>query len=180
MVRFCVLTALLAVVPSPQARGPESSDSALVVIDGKKNPSQIPEWLVWEHAFMQIAMLKGKETSFTESLRKELSAEEFGLLEREALAHDQRSERAIKEIEPLREEYQKADHKNAKAMSALNDRVQNVNLTYRRATLDARDRVLQSLGPTSQSVVLSWIGDLRATIIARVSKGDVERWRAPE
>jgi hypothetical protein len=180
MVPNALLIALLASSPVPHAQTAGSAPSDIVVIDGKKNPSQLPEWLVWEHAFMQIGMLKGKETSFTQSLKEELSVQEYDFLEREALAQDRRVEEAAKEAEPLQEQYQKGDPRDVKLMSALNDQLQDLNLRYRRATLDARDRVLQALRLESQSAVLSWLGELRAGMVARVSKSELERWRAPE
>jgi Skp family chaperone for outer membrane proteins len=180
MVPIGFLIAVVALLPAAQAQTAASASSDTMVIDGKKNPSQLPEWLVWEHGFMQIAMLKGKETSLTELLKEGLSAQEFELLEREAAAQDDRLEAAAKEAEPLREQYQKRDPEDTKLVSSLNERMQEVNLRYRRATLDARDRVLQTLRPESQSVVLAWLGELRAGIVARVSKSELERWRAPE
>ena len=180
MVHVCMLIVLLAMRPTTLAQKQDPSASDIVVIDGKKNPSQIPEWLAWEHGFMRIAMLKGKETAFTQSLKEGLSREEFDLLEREASTQSERLDVAIKEAEPLREEYEKRDPKDAKLMTSLNARMQDVNVRYRRATLDARDRILQALCPESQSLVLSWIGELRADIVSRVQKSELERWRAPE
>jgi Skp family chaperone for outer membrane proteins len=179
MMAIGLLIALVTMSSAP-AQTASSASSDILVIDGKEHPEQLPEWLVWEHAFMQIGMLKGKETSFTQSLKEALSAQEFDLLEQEAAAQDRRLETAAKEAEPLQQQFRKRDPKDPKLMSSLNDQMQDVNLRYRRATLDARDRVLQALRPESQSVVLSWMGELRAGIVARVSKSEIERWRAPE
>jgi hypothetical protein len=180
MVHVCMLIGLLAMPPTTLAHGQDPTASDIVVIDGRKNPSQIPEWLAWEHGFMRIAMLKGKESSFTQELKDAMSPEEFDLLEREALSQDQRMNEAIKEAEPLQEEYRRGDQKDAKFVASLVGRIQEINVRYRRATLDARDRVLQGLRPESQSVVLSWIGDLRGGIVSRVPTSELERWRAPE
>jgi type II secretory pathway component PulM len=180
MISVSLVVALLLWSPARPSQTSASAASDILIIDGKKDPGQLPEWLVWEHAFMQIAMLKGKETSFTQSLKEALSAQEFELLEREALAQDGRLEKAAKEAEPLQERFKKRDPNDAKLMSWLNDQMQDLNVRYRRATLDARDRVLQALRPESQEAVLSWLGEMRAGITARVSKRELERWRAPE
>ena len=175
-----LLVALITLSSVTQAQIAGSASSDILVIDGKKHPEQLPEWLVWEHTFMQIGMLKGKETSFTQSLKEALSAQEFDLLEQEAVAQDRRLEMAAKEAEPLQQQFKNRDPKDTKLMSSLNDQMQDLNVRYRHATLDARDRVLQALRPESQEAVLSWLGEMRAAIVARVSKRDLERWRAPE
>ena len=180
MVGASILLVLLSGSQTTQVPGTGPAASDLLVIDGKKDPAQLPEWLVWEHAFMQIAMLKDKDTSITLALKQGLAKEEFGLLEREALAQDGRLEKAVKEAEPLQEQFKKRDPNDTKLMSSLNDQMQDLNVRYRRNTLDARDRVLQALRPESQQVLSEWLGELRASIIVRVSKRDLERWRAPE
>jgi hypothetical protein len=180
MVHLCILAALLAALPSSQARAPESSDSEIVVIDGKKNPSQIPEWLAWEQAFVLVAAWRGKDSGFTHDLRTAFSTDEFDVLEREAAAQSERADQASLEAEPLRLLYANRDQTDQTSVAALTDRMQDVNVKYRRATLEARNRVLEALRPESQSLLLSWIGDIRADIVSRVPKGELERWRAPE
>lgn len=180
MIAVSLVVALLLWSPARPAQTSASAASDILIIDGKKDPGQLPEWLVWEHAFMQIAMLKGKETSITLALKEGLSAEEFDLLEQEALAQDRRLEKAVKEAEPLQEQFKKRDPNDTKLMSSLNDQMQDLNVRYRHTTLDARDRVLQALRPESQQVLWSWLGEIRASIVARVSKRELERWRAPE
>jgi SMC interacting uncharacterized protein involved in chromosome segregation len=175
-----LFVALLALSPTRQAQMPDPNAADVLVIDGKKDPGQLPEWLVWEHAFMQIAMLKGKDTSITLALKEGLSTKEFDLLEQEALEQDRRLEKAVKEAEPLQEQFKRRDPNDGKLMASLNDQMQELNVRYRRTTLDARDRVLQALAPESQQVLWEWLGEIRASITARVSKRDLERWRAPE
>jgi hypothetical protein len=58
-------------------------------------------------------------------------------------------------------------------MSWLNDQMQDLNVRYRRNTLDARDRILQVLRPESQQVLWEWLGEIRASITARVAKRDL-------
>jgi hypothetical protein len=179
MIHVGILAASLAMSPWAQAQSDVPS-SEIVVIDGKKNPSQLPAWVVWEHAFVLVAGWKGRDSGFTHDLRTALSAEEFGLLEREAAAQSQRTDRAAREAEPLRELYANRDPKDSKLLASLNDRMQDVNIRYRRATLEARNRVLEALRPESQSVLASWIGEIRADIVSKVPKSELERWRAPE
>jgi len=179
MIHIGALATLLALPFAAQTQSPPSS-SDIVVIDGKKNPSQLPEWVVWEHAFVLVEGWKGKDSGFTHELRAALSQEEFDLLEHEAAAQSERTNQAAREAQPLRVLYANRDPKDAKLLASLNDRMQDVNVRYRRAILEARNRVLEALRPESQSVLASWIGDIRAAIVSKVPAGELERWRAPE
>jgi hypothetical protein len=180
MFQFCVLPVLLAVAPTAQTQAPDATSSDIIIIDGKKDPSQLPEWAVWEQAFTIIAGWQGRDSGFTHDLRMAFSKEEFDLLEHEASTQRDRLDQAGREAEPLRVLYANRDPNDAKLLASLNDRMQDVNLKYRRATLEARNRLLEALSPESQTVLASWIGDIRAGIVARVAKADLERWRAPE
>lgn len=177
---FCMLTPLLAILTVSPLQPASSNASDIVVIDGKKNPSQIPEWVTWEHAFLTVAGWRGKDSGITHELRTMMAKEEFEALEGEAVRQSERMNHAEQEAAPLRERYASRDRKDTKLLALLNDQMQDVNLRYRRATLEARNRLLERLSPESQSVLASWIGDIRAGIVSRVAKADLERWRAPE
>ena len=180
MVHYYLLTMVLGGALMVSLQAPASSSSEIVVIEGRKNPSQIPEWVTWEHAFIILSAWRGKDSGFTHDLREGLSTEELDVLEREAAGQRERRDQAVREAEPLKAEYAARDPADQKLLASLNDRMQDINLTYRRATLEARNRVLEALRPESQSLLLSWIGDIRADIVSRVPKADLERWRAPE
>jgi len=176
----CMLAPMLALLSIAPLQSATSNTSDLVVIDGKKNPSQIPEWVTWEHAFLTVAGWRGKDSGITHDLRTMMTKEEFEALEGEAVRQSERMNHAEQEAAPLRERYASRDPKDTKLLALLNDQMQDVNLRYRRATLEARNRLLERLSPASQSVLASWIGDIRAGIVSKVAKGDLERWRAPE
>jgi hypothetical protein len=171
--------ALLAVQAQSQTPGSGASDE-VVVIDGSKNPSQVPEWLAWEQGFVVLAGWHGKDSGFNHDLRETLSKDEFDAFESEALSQDERRAKAEKEAEPLQTAYTKGNKNDKKLIGTLNEKIDAINLRYRRSILDARDRVLQALSPASQAVVLAWIGDIRSSISARVLKSELARWRAPE
>jgi hypothetical protein len=181
MLNLCILGALIVAGGVAQTQATSQASAAdMVVIDGKKNPSQIPEWLAWQQGFVTLAGWRGKDSGFNHDLREALSKEEFDLFEREALAQDDRMEQATKEAEPLRSLYDTRDPTDRRLVATLDEKMYEVNLKYRRAVLEARNRVLEALRPESQSVVLSWIGDIRSDIVFKVPKGELTRWRAPE
>jgi hypothetical protein len=175
-----VLIALIVMSPQARVSTSPSASSDVVVIDGSKNPSMLPEWLVWEQAFLIISGWQGKDSGITHELRMALAREELELLEREAGLQGERQEHAGRDADPLRARFAARDPNDTKLLALLNDQMQEVNLKYRRATLEARNRVFEHLSPESQSVLMSWIGDIRAGIVSKVAKSDLERWRAPE
>jgi hypothetical protein len=180
VIHYAILIALIGASPQGPRQTSAADSSNIVVIDGSKNPSMLPEWLVWEQAFLIVAGWRGRDSGITHDLRMALSKDEVELLEREAAMQSERQNQAGREAEPLRARYATRDPKDEKLLALLNDQMQNVNLRYRRATLEARNRVLERLSLESQSVLTSWIGDIRAGIVSRVAKADLERWRAPE
>jgi hypothetical protein len=180
MLHLCVLSAVILAGAARTPAIPPQAAADIVVIDGKKDPSQLPEWLVWQQGFTILAGWRGKDSGFNHELREALSKEEFDVLEREALAQGHRTEQATKEAEPLRALYDTRDPNDQQLAATLDEKMYEVNLKYRRAILEARNRVLEALRPESQSVLLSWIGDIRTDIVSRVPKGELARWRAPE
>jgi hypothetical protein len=46
--------------------------------------------------------------------------------------------------------------------------------------LDVRDKLLQTLSPESQGLLLSWVNDIRHDIKSWVPRGDMARYRMPE
>jgi len=178
----CLCALLLAMSPpaqkSPGSPGTASQD--LIVIDGHKDPSKIPEWAAWEDGFTTIDAWMGRDSGFNHELREVLTPDEFSLLEREAVAQATRRAEAIRETEELRPDLAKVDPKDAAAANRLRDRIHAIDLKYRRATLTARDRVLQSLSPGSQAVLQAWIERGKATMICEVPRSELAHWRSPE
>jgi hypothetical protein len=174
-----LVTALMLASPT-QASTPPPALRGYVVVDGKKDPSRFPEWVTWEHGFAVLAAWTGKDSGFNHDLKATLTAEEYALLEKEVAAQHDRQAAAAKAIEQLRPIYEKADPKDQRTARFLDEQQFAINLTYRRAVLAARDRLLASLGPTSQSALVAWMDDGRSSITVYVPKGDLAHWRAPE
>jgi hypothetical protein len=178
----CLCALMLAMSP-PAQKAPGSPGTAsqdLIVIDGHKDPSKIPEWAAWEDGFTTLALWIGRDSGFNHDLREALSPGEFSRLEREAVAQAARRAEAIRETELLRPGLASMDPKDTGAAKALLDRIHAIDLKYRRATLAARDRVLQSLSPGSQAVLQAWIERGRATMICEVPRSELAHWRSPE
>ena len=179
----CLLAMLLAtplhLQRAPETPGPSARED-VVVIDGHKDPAKIPEWLAWESGFTVIDAWIGRDSGFTHDLRETLAAGEFSSLEREAVAQAERRAEAIREAEQLRPELKTTDPKDAEAARRLLVRIHAIDLKYRRATLAARDRLLQSLSPGSQAALQAWIAQGKDTIVSRVPRSELAHYRSPE
>ena len=178
----CLCALLMAMSPlaqkTPSSPGTASQD--VVVIDGHKDPSKIPEWAAWESGFTTLDLWIGRDSGFNHDLREALSPDEFSRLEREAEAQAARRAEAIRETELLRPDLASMDPKDASAAKTLLDRIHAIDLKYRRATLAARDRVLQSMSPTSQAVLQAWVERGKKSMICEVPRSELAHWRSPE
>lgn len=179
MLMVCGLLTALA-LGAVQAPVSTSGANLSVTIDGSKEPGKLPNWLVWEHGFTVLSAWAGKDSGLTRDLRTSLTAAEFTLVDREALAQQDRRAAAARAIEELRGASRGWDPRDPKTARVLEERTFQINLRYRRATLDARDRVLARLGPSAQSALLAWMDDGRRSITVTVPKAGMARWRAPE
>ena len=92
-------------------RDTKQADTLTVV--GATQPSQIPEWLVWEYSFTLLKQWQGKDSGFTHDLRETLSSGEFEILEKEALAHTAREARREARAATLMEKYPHASTTDA-------------------------------------------------------------------
>jgi hypothetical protein len=152
----------------------------LLVIEGAKDPAQIPEWLAWEHSFTVLNLWHGKDSGFTHDLREALSPAEFELLEKEAAAHRVRETRRASKGAMLTEKYPYATTTDPKIVARANDEAFEIDLEYRREILASRDRLLQAFSVESQAALLDWVAENKAAITSYVQKPDLKRWRMPE
>jgi hypothetical protein len=178
----CLLIVLAIPVVTLQVPGVPGvrSGEDVIVIDGHKDPSKIPEWVAWEDGFATIDAWIGRDSGFNHDLREALTPDEFSLLEREAVAQATRRAEAIRETEQLRPTLTQNDPKDSAAAQKLLEYIHAIDLKYRRATLAARDRVVQSLSPESQAVLQAWIERGKATMICEVPRSELAHWRSPE
>jgi hypothetical protein len=178
----CLLIVLAIPVVTLQVPGVPGvrSGEDVIVIDGHKDPSKIPEWVAWEDGFATIDAWIGRDSGFNHDLREALTPDEFSLLEREAVAQATRRAEAIRETEQLRPTLTQNDPKDSAAAQKLLEHIHAIDLKYRRATLAARDRVVQSLSPESQAVLQAWIERGKATMICEVPRSELAHWRSPE
>jgi len=156
-----------------------SSTSDVLLIDGSKEPGQIPEWLTWEHGFMILAGWKGRDSGFNHDLKAQLTAGEFDALEREASAQHDRRARLEEKAVALRKALD-VDSGRKEAAEAFDTQAFEIELGYRREVLAARDRLLKVMSGNLQAAVQSWMSELKHDMSASVPKSDLAHWRMPE
>ena len=172
--------AVLIVASPPWLPQAMPAQDDVVVIDGHKDPSKIPQWVAWEDGFSTWASWSGRDNGFTHDLREGLTSAELAVIDREAAGQQTRRADAGRDEQALRAEAADVDLTDHARVEALNVKLQEATLRYRRATLAARDRVLAALSPAAQGLLQQWVDDSRSTIVIRVPKSELAWWRAPE
>jgi hypothetical protein len=178
-----VFTALLVIATTfvtQAAPARENKQADMLTFDGATQPSQIPEWLVWEYSFTLLKQWQGKDSGFTHDLREALSAGDFELLAKEADAHAARQARREARGASLMEKYPHTTTMGPEMIAKANDEAFAIDLDYRRQILASRDRLLQTFSTESQSALMNWVAENKAAITAHVHKSDLTRWRLPE
>jgi hypothetical protein len=180
MLVMWIVSVLFVAQPGTVQSFAEKLPTDYVLIEGKKDPSSIPEWLAWQEGFVILAEWHDKDSGFNHDLRESLSAVEFDLFEHEALLQSERQAALEKAFQPLMDAYKNRDPNDQKELDRLQEQLHELNLKYRRSVLAARDRVLEGIRPESQAVVVAWVGEMRTAISAKVPKSELAKWRAPE
>ena len=177
---FTALLVIAATLVTQAAPASETKQADTLTVVGATQPSQIPEWLVWEYSFTLLKQWQGKDSGFTHDLRETLSSGEFEILEKEALAHAAREARREARAAKLMEKYPHATTTDAAMMAKANEEAFAIDLDYRREILASRDRLLQTFSTESQSALMNWVVENKAAITVYVHKSDLTRWRSPE
>src|SRR5215510_15603487 len=154
------VTALALFQPSGSAQGrPAVNPLEIVEIDGSRNPELIPEYMVWEHGFSGLALIKERQIrAALDSLI--LSPEDAARVFKEADAQADRDRRRSE-----REHERRLALRDAKPAD-LGAALREVILEYRWEVLNARDRLLASLSAEGQAEVPRWMNERRTHITA--------------
>lgn len=155
---------------SPILRAPHD----IILIDGRKNPELIPEYVLWEHGFGGLAMIKENDMKpAIDSLH--LSPSDFALVWKEAGQQRHREEESMALQRQRRQALAARGLKPAEWVPELRELI----LEYRWSVLNARDRLLAAMSPEGQVTLLAWIEQRRANITGAVPKSDLEFFRQP-
>lgn len=167
-----VLSALacLDAVPTEFQQTPDK----VVQIDGAKNPELIPDYLVWEHAFGALTIIREKNLTLgIKSLK--MSDADLSLVFAEAKLQTDRDNTSVRRQRKRREELSATDAKPAEILAEM----RKIILEARWAALEARDRLLDALSTDGRAALLEWVELRRPNITAHVPEWDLQFFRLP-
>ncbi len=132
----------------------------MVVIDGSRNPSDIPEHALWRHCFYKLAHAKRlNATDYIDSIG----------LSREDLA----------QVLKTAEQQAARDDACAKRIEAQPDASQEITLDCRYRDLEARGRLLERMSPEGREQLRIWGDGIRRGMTVYWPAKDIEQFKRP-
>jgi len=173
--RAITLFALTLLLPAWATQAPKETGET-VTIDGATHPEQIPQWSAWAVSFRFIATsgeAMGEEGIPTPVYRA-LTKSERAVLLKHASA-------AIKEQRACAGRVLTLSAVNpAPAPDVLDEKVKDIQMDCRRATLKARDQLLDKLSPNGRLALRAFVESQKKGQTMTVLKSDLARFRLPE
>jgi hypothetical protein len=165
------LAAVVSLTATDSSAQPKRGQIEWVVIDGRKNPEQIPEWSAWESVFSDIA---GGRKLLPSNVQSVVSQEEADLIRRESEASVRRSA-----------EYKDTLLNLTKTMPGSTPlkrlgRQKEIRLECRWANLHARDRLLAALNPAAAAALTAYAQEVKKGTTFTVAKSEVAFLRLPQ
>jgi len=169
-----------AISNSQKPGGPPSASSGepeMVEIDGAKNPELIPEYLVWATGFQTLALMKEHNIRPGEKFltRLTLSEQDAALVFAETDRYTARSNRCHEKGAAIFSGMSAQKRKIGEIEAAM----QANTLECRWALLMAKDRLLETMSPEGQDLLVRWMLDERVKLKSFVVKSDLEFFRQP-
>jgi hypothetical protein len=164
---------LLGAVSIVHAQGKPSGSDEVVVIDGAKNPEQIPNWDAWLEAFRTMAGPAEPEVPIPSVIFIVTTQQQRELIRREAQKVMAEEQRVFGEALKLQ------DGLTAENRGERQNRVEALEMQRRRAALDARDRLLAQL-PQAQFAFREYIDHVRRSIKVTIMKSQIPQFVLPE
>jgi hypothetical protein len=171
--RFGAVLVWLMIGPLVLAQS--DSPPEFVTIDGSKHPEQVPNWAAWLEAFRFMAGPDTHDVPIPTTVYRVTSRKERYRLRREALtviaAEREMNTRATDVFNTPR---------TPETLPELQAQMNALEMTVRRAALDARDRVLPTLEAAGQQALLEFVDQMRKGFRATVPKSELAQFRLPE
>jgi hypothetical protein len=167
------MLALLLPVSTAQ---PSKEKPEAVTIDGAKHPEQIPQWSAWSASFRFIATGTDAlgEEGIPTPIYRVLTKAERGVVLKDVLAAIKVQKECAGRALTL-----SADHP-ADTRDVLTEKVKDIQMDCRRATLRARDQLLAKLSPEGQIALRAFVESQKKGQTFTVLKSDLARFRLPE
>lgn len=166
-----MLVCLVLVHPGSVLAQSTASTPEIIQIDGSKNPELIPQWSAWGYAFR---VFSGGPRQLPTSVFEHVTPGEQTLIMKEADAAQQF------EAQCLVRHRKVLESRGSKSNIELDKDVRALTLECRRATLDARDRILANVSPEAQTALIAFVESTKAGTSLAIPKKDLARFREPE
>jgi hypothetical protein len=169
------LLALTLLLPPSTSQTPADTGET-VTIDGARHPEQIPQWSAWAVSLRFIAASDETmgEEGIPTTVYRALSKSERAVLVKDVLA-------AVKEQNECAGRVLTLSAGNPGATpGAMPDKVKDIQMDCRRATLKARDHLLARLPPAGQAALRALVESQKQGQTITVLKSDLARFRLPE
>ena len=178
--RTLLASALALLILTECALASQGAPSAerYVEISGKKNPEQIPDYLLWESAFKFLAAAE-HTPSLKETLRSHdlpLSTADSTIL-REDVERYQKGRQA--HADALKVRYEAMLKVKGDARKSLQKEYRAVVVADRSRTLDMADALVEKLSPEGQAHLLAWAQDFKSDISVTVPKSELTFFQSP-
>jgi predicted ABC-class ATPase len=171
-ISLLVLTLLLT---ASTLRPPQQAVET-ISIDGAKNPEQVPQWAVWASSFRFIALggeAHGDEGIPTQIYRV-LTKPDRAVLLQDALAAVKAQKQCAGRVLTLTAE------NPGEKREVLVEKAKEITMDCRRATLKARDELLEKLPPDGQIAVRTFVESQKRGMTFIVLKAELAQFRLPE
>lgn len=169
-----LLTMLVVLMPAiglaDQRSGAKPAAEETLLIDGSKNPELVPQWSVWEFSFD----LFGAKKLLPNVLLHQLSGDEPAIILEATAEHLQREAEHHDDVRRLNDRWTKA------AAPALDERLRQIKLEYRRGILQTRDRLLAALSPGGAAALAQFVEGTKSGMKIAVRKADLALFLQPE
>ena len=143
----------------------------MIQIDGSRNPELVPQWSAWGFAFRVIATGSRQLPS---SVDKVLSRDEAGLILREADAVQKIDRECQERVVRLHSLLGKEKNQ------VLDDKLREITVECRWATLHARDRTLEALNPDGAAALIAFVESTKTGTSFSIRKKDLPRFLEPQ
>lgn len=171
-----ILASVLAVLVAPSVVSaqaplapPTNTQDTLIEIDGAKDPTAIPDYLAWRHAFRVLTKNQMGRRHIT------LSPSDDALLETAIEAERRRDGACQARQERPLTSLTKVHTKRPQIVEQL----YAIVIECRQATLDAGDRLLAAMSPEGRIELDEWVREARTGVSVSMSKEDMKYFRLP-
>ncbi len=163
------LAAILMQQPAPPAAGMPAPE--MVQVDGSTRPELVPQWSVWGYVFRILA---GGPRQLPSSVARLASADEAAAIIKEA--------DAVQKADAVCQSRLSAILSSAESRPAADtdERLHETTVECRRATLRARDRVLDGLNPAAAAALSAFAESTKAGTSITMPKRNLDRFLEPE